>query len=194
MTFTGKFVYIAHHFILLRLNLFYLTVDRERWWFEHSLPQLLVCFSAEGAKNVSWFWLSPLGGWGSPTMKFTGKFVYMAHHFILLRLNLFYLTVDRERWWFEHSLPQLLVCFSAEGAKNVSWFWLSPLGGWGSPTMKFTGKFAYMAHHFILLRLNLFYVTVDRGRWWFGHSVSQLLVCLSAEGAKNFSGPWLSLL
>ena len=32
---TGKFVYIAHHFILLRLNPFHLSVDREGWWFEH---------------------------------------------------------------------------------------------------------------------------------------------------------------
>ena len=31
-----------------------------------------------------WFYvLSPLRGWGSLTMAFTGKFVYMAHHFIL---------------------------------------------------------------------------------------------------------------
>ena len=43
-----------------------------------------------------WPWLSPLRGWGSLTMTSTGKFVYMAHHFILLRLNLFGLMVDRE--------------------------------------------------------------------------------------------------
>ena len=59
--------------------------------------------SAEGAKNVSWPWLSPLRGWGSLTMTSTGKFVYMAHHFILLRLNPFDLGVDREPQWFEHS-------------------------------------------------------------------------------------------
>ena len=35
----------------------------------------------------------------------TGKFAYMAHHFILLRLNPFGLRVDREGWWFEHSMP-----------------------------------------------------------------------------------------
>ena len=35
-----------------------------------------VFLSAEGAKNVSWSWLSPLCGWGSVTMTFTGKFVY----------------------------------------------------------------------------------------------------------------------
>ena len=38
-------------------------------------------------------------------MAFVGKFVYMAHHFILLQLNPFDLRgVDREGWWFEHSL------------------------------------------------------------------------------------------
>ena len=36
-------------------------------------------------------------------MACTRKFVYMAHHFILLRLNLIDLSVDREGWWFEHS-------------------------------------------------------------------------------------------
>ena len=40
-------------------------------------------------------------GWGGLTMAFTGKFVYMAHHFILLRLNPFDLRFDREGWWFE---------------------------------------------------------------------------------------------
>ena len=50
----------------------------------------------EGAKNVSWPWLSPLQGWGSLTMEVTGKFVHMGHHFILLRLNPFGLMVDRD--------------------------------------------------------------------------------------------------
>ena len=36
-------------------------------------------------------------------MAFAGKCVYMAQHFILLRLNPFELKVDREGWWFEHS-------------------------------------------------------------------------------------------
>ena len=65
---------------------------------------LRVCLSAEGAKNVSWPWLSKLRRWGSLTMTSTGKFVYMAHHFILLWLNPFGLRVDREGWWFEHSM------------------------------------------------------------------------------------------
>ena len=36
MTSTGKFVYMAHHFILLWLNPFGLRADREGRWFEHS--------------------------------------------------------------------------------------------------------------------------------------------------------------
>ena len=67
------------------------------------MSKLWVCLSGEGAKNASWPWLSPFRGWGSLTIAFTGKFVYMSHHFILLRLNLFNLRVDREGWWFDHS-------------------------------------------------------------------------------------------
>ena len=59
--------------------------------------------SAKGAKNVSWSRVSPLRGWGSLTIAFPGKFVYMGNHFILLQLNPFDLSVDTERWWFEHS-------------------------------------------------------------------------------------------
>ena len=51
-------------------------------------------------------------------MAFTGKFVYMAHHFILLGLNPFDLRIDKEEWWFEHSVSWLGVCLSAEGAKT----------------------------------------------------------------------------
>ena len=46
----------------------------------------------------SWLWLSPLRGWGSLTMVFTGKFVYIAHRFILLWFNCF--GLNREGWWF----------------------------------------------------------------------------------------------
>ena len=66
---------MAHHFILLRLNPLGLRVDREGWWFEHSVSYLRVCLSAEGAKSTSWPCLSPLRGWGSLAMAFTGKFV-----------------------------------------------------------------------------------------------------------------------
>ena len=67
---------MAHHFILLRLNPFGLGVDREEWWFEHSMSWLL--------KNVSWPWLSPLQGWGSLTMAFTGKFVHIIYIYIYI--------------------------------------------------------------------------------------------------------------
>ena len=104
MASTGKFVYMAHHLILLQLNPFGLRVGSEGWWFEHFMSQFQVDLLAEGAKNVSLPWLSPVRGWGSLTMTSTGKFLYMAHHFILLRLNPFGLRVDNEGWWFEHSM------------------------------------------------------------------------------------------
>ena len=108
--YTGKLVYMTHNFILLQLNPFGLRVAREEWWFEHSMSQLRVSLSGEGAKNVSWFSLSPFRGWGSLTMTSTGKFVHMAHHFILLQLYPFGLRVDSEGWRFESSLSQLRVC------------------------------------------------------------------------------------
>ena len=33
---------------------------------------------------------------------------------------------------------------SEEGAKNLSWLWLYPLRGWGSLTITFLGKFAFV--------------------------------------------------
>ena len=43
----------------IRLNPFYLSVDGEGWWFEHSVSWLRV-YMSEGAKNVSWSWLFTL--------------------------------------------------------------------------------------------------------------------------------------
>ena len=43
----------------------------------HVYVYLWVFLSAEGAKNVSWPWLSPPPGCGSLTMSFTGKYVYI---------------------------------------------------------------------------------------------------------------------
>ena len=107
---------MVHHFIFLRLNPFDLKVDRQGWWFKQAVSELWVCLSADSAKNVFWRWLSPLQGWGSLTMACTGQFLYVAHHFILLRLNPFDLRVDREGQWIEHSVPQLQVCLSAKGS------------------------------------------------------------------------------
>ena len=104
MTSTVKFASMAHQFILLLLIPFALRVDSGGWWFEHSMSKLRISLSADGAKNDSWSWLSPLRGWGSVTMNSTGKFVAMANHFILLGLNPFSLRVDSKEWWFEHSM------------------------------------------------------------------------------------------
>ena len=51
-------------------------------------------------------------------MALNGKLVYMAYHFILLRLNFLDIYVDREGWEFEKSLSYLQVCLSAEVAKK----------------------------------------------------------------------------
>ena len=101
----------------------------------------MVGLSAEGAKNVSLSWLSPLQGSGSLTMKSIGTFLCMVHHFILLRLNLFFLRLHSDGWWFEQSMSELQVCLSADGPENVSWLWLFLLQGWGSLTMTSIGKF-----------------------------------------------------
>ena len=104
MTYTGKFVYMAHQLILLQLNPFGLMVDSEGWWFEHFMSQFRVDLLGEGAKNVSLSWLSPLRGWGSLTMTSIGKFVYMANHFIFQRFITFGVMVETLGWWFEHSV------------------------------------------------------------------------------------------
>ena len=124
-------LHTAHHFILLRLSLFDIRVDRVEWWFEHSVSWLRVYFSTEGPKNIFWLWLSPFRGWDSLVMAFTGEFVYVAHHFMLLRLSSFDLKVDSEGWSFEHSVLRLSICLLVDGAKSVSWTWLSLLPRWG---------------------------------------------------------------
>ena len=136
------------------------------------MSYLRLCASTEGARNVSWPWLSPYPRWGSLTTTSTGKFVYMAHHFILLRNNPFGLRVDSGGWWFEHSMYKLRVCLSAEGAENVFWPWLFAIRGCGSLTMTSTFKFVCMAHHFIFLLLNPFGLMFDSEGWWFEHSMS----------------------
>ena len=98
---------------------FDVRTDRKGCWSEHSMSLLQIGLSAEGTKNVSWPWLFPLKGWGSLTMAFTSKFVYITHHIVLIRLNDSDLRVYREGCWFEHSVSWVRACLSAEGAKNV---------------------------------------------------------------------------
>ena len=123
-------------------------------------------------------------------MAFTGKFsfVYMAHHFILLRLNPFDLRFVREGWWFQHSMSQLWVCSSAEGAKKSSWPWLSLLRGWGKLTMTFTVKFffLYMAHHFSSIPLTLGFLGRDGGFSTLCHSCG---LAYQQRMLKTFPGP-----
>ena len=79
MTFTGKYVYIwltissCYGSIPLTLRL----MGRDAGLSALCHCRLQVRLSAEGAKNVSWPWLPLLRGWGSLTMAFTGKFVYI---------------------------------------------------------------------------------------------------------------------
>ena len=141
-----------------------------------SIPLALVLIVRAGGWStlchVSWNWLSPLHGWAILFITSIGKFVYMADHFLLLRLNPFGVWVDSERWCFEHSLSYFQVFLSAEDVKNICWPWLSPLGRWGILTMTSIGKFLSMAHHFILLWFKPLGLWVDSEGWWFGHSMS----------------------
>ena len=109
LAFTGKFLYLAHNFILLGHNVSGFGVDREGWWFEHSVSWFWVWLSVGVARNVSWHWLSPLWWWGSLIVAFTGKFVCVAHHFILLQHNAFGFGVDREGGRFKHPVSWLRV-------------------------------------------------------------------------------------
>ena len=52
MVFTGKFVYIAHHFTLLWLNPVDFRFDRVGRSFEHTVLKLRGFLSKEGAKIV----------------------------------------------------------------------------------------------------------------------------------------------
>ena len=119
MAFTDKFLYIAHHFIFVPQNAFGLGVNREWWWFEHPVSCLRVWLSAEASENVSWPTLSPLRGWGNFIMAFTGKFVYVAHHLILLRFIPFGIGVARSGWYVEYSLLWLCIWLSTGGAKKT---------------------------------------------------------------------------
>ena len=158
MTFTFKFLYMAHQFIMLWLIF---MIGRDSGFITLCHGSTFLCLERV-LKTLSGFQLSPLWEWNSPTMAFTGILVYMAHHFILLPLNPFGHRVHREGLWFDLSLSEMRVCLSREGAKNVSWPCISLLRGWGSLTITLIGKCVRRTHHFILLRLNNFGVRADR--------------------------------
>ena len=62
-------------------------------------------------------------------MAFLGRFLYKGLKILSCynSIPVPYVIGDWERWWFENSMSQLRVLLSAEGAKNVSWPWLSLL-------------------------------------------------------------------
>ena len=190
MTFLGKFGYIQLTSLSCYNSVSLPYGDWAKRWLEHSVSYLQVM--TEGAKNISWPWLSLLQGWGSPNITFLGKVGY-----IQLIISSCYNSIsvpygDWEKWWFEHSVSYLQVGLSAEGAKNISWPWLTLLQGWGSLTMTFLGRCKY-----IQLTISSCYSSIpvpygEWEEWWFEHSVSQMRVALSAKGAKNVSWPWLS--
>ena len=79
MAFTGKL------YIWLTISYFYdsilftLALIRRHGGLRTICDSWAVFMSTKGVKNVSWAWISRLQGWGSLTMSFTGKFLYMAH-------------------------------------------------------------------------------------------------------------------
>ena len=90
MAFTGKILYIrltiSSSYSSIPLTLVLIRKDDGLSTICHSCA---VFVSSDGAKKVSWPWLSLVQELGSLTMAFTAKFVYLAHHIIFLRLNPF---------------------------------------------------------------------------------------------------------
>ena len=164
-------IYVAHHFILLQLNRLGLTADREGWWFELYVTAA-ICLSAERAKNVSWPSLSALWRWGSLTMAFTGKLVYMW-----LTISSCYGSITLPLGLMGRDTGLSTLCHSCRFACqqkvkiNVSLPWRFALRGWGSLTMAFTDKFLYIGLT-ISSSYSPFGLRVDREGWWFEQSVS----------------------
>ena len=105
--------------------------------------------------------------WERPRLKLIRKIVCFSEFYpnsILFKLpTSIYICENRERSWFELSVSRLRVWLSADGAKNFSWPWLSPLQGWGTLTMEFTSKFVYIAHHFTCYgSISLIFVFIGR--------------------------------
>ena len=52
-------------------------------WFEHSVSELWVCLSTEGARNVSLSWLSPFREWDTLYMTSIAKFTHIKLYLTL---------------------------------------------------------------------------------------------------------------
>ena len=72
MTIYILYICIIYIYYIYVLYIYYIYIQ-----IFSSVLLLRVSLSAEGAKNVSWHWLFPLRGWGSLTVRFLGKFVYI---------------------------------------------------------------------------------------------------------------------
>ena len=90
------------------------------------------------------------------------------------------------------NLLLLLLLFTPTPFFIYSYPWLSPLQGWSSLTMAVTGEFLHIwrpiSSCYGSIHLTLGLIGRDGG---LSTLVSWLRVCLSAEGAKNVSWPWL---
>ena len=98
----------------------------------NTVSYLQVCLSVEGAKNVSWPWLSPFRGWDSLWHFQVNLDIYIWLTILSCYGSIPLLHEDREGWWFEHSASWL----------HVSWPWLSQFQGWDSLTI-YTHTYIY---------------------------------------------------
>ena len=156
-----------------------------------------------------WLPLNVFVEWLCPTCV-TGTWVTSSIDVILIWYHYFliYTLVTIFKWWLSSKDMNLRVLIKVVLAifhwlmfriiyiyihiyiyKHIYIYIYIYIYGWASLTMALNGKLVYMTYHFILLRLNLFELLVDRERWELEHYVSYLQVCLSAEGSKKFPGP-----
>ena len=88
-----------------------------------------VCLSPEGAKNVSWPWLSLLRGWGSLTMTSTGKFVYIYIYMYIYKMKILK-AEQSNRFRRKHLSQNVFECLSEQHLQicfSLFYIWLSQL-------------------------------------------------------------------
>ena len=126
------------------------------------MSQLRVCLSAEGAKNVSWPWLSPIRGWGSVAMTFTGKFVYIYTytHIHIHTHTYIYETRNTHRaitilWDWGFSEAQLGFCQTFVTVRKLTAFSRLLLQKYVSQVPKKKFLLQFLPHYFTTLRLTV---------------------------------------
>ena len=138
---------------------------------------LRVSLSAEGAKNVSWPWLSPLRGWGSLTMALTGKFVYIYiyiyqiksedknFNFQIIRASATYvasiykqqnisrrLTFEEWFYWYQQARVPLVQPLIHKCLKNSLWLVIIVV----ICLPKFCTQYRQGVHYFLETKFNVF--------------------------------------